>query len=139
MNKMSRALKSQPRMAAASTSIQNSKKVPLPGADRLKPHQRLPTVNLHVGRPDQDPLVAGVDTALQADVLQGFDGRPTVGLNEAAKILRMHVKTLRLHITDGNLDFLQIGTGVDRPRRIFTPTLLLEFYARQRQRVAARD
>ena len=80
----------------------------------------------------------GVADALCDEVLQGFAGRASVGLADAAKILRMHVKTLRIHIADGSVGFIQKGTGTERPRRIFTPNDLIRFYAGQRRREIAR-
>lgn len=76
-----------------------------------------------------------VDPALREEVLQGFAGRATVGLADAAKILRMHVKTLRTHIMDGNVTFIERGTGLERSRRVFTPADLLAFYSGQRRRM----
>ncbi|MBW7973549.1 helix-turn-helix domain-containing protein [Bradyrhizobium sp. BR 10289] len=82
---------------------------------------------------------AGVPEVLCKEVFQGFAGRASVGMNEAAKILKMHVKTLRLHVTDGTISYFQKGTGTERPRRIFTPNDLLQFYAGQHRRVIARE
>jgi hypothetical protein len=76
-----------------------------------------------------------VDSALREEVLQGFAGRPTIGLADAAKVLNMHVKTLRAHIMDGNVSYIEKGTGLERPRRLFTPSDLLNFYAGQRRRL----
>jgi hypothetical protein len=81
---------------------------------------------------------AGVSDALCKEVIQGFAGRASVGMSDAAKILRMHVKTLRIHVADGTISFIQKGTGTERARRIFTPTDLLEFYAGQRRRATER-
>jgi hypothetical protein len=77
----------------------------------------------------------GFDGNLAKELLQGFAGRGSVGSVEAAKLLKMHEKTLRRHLVSGNLTFIDVGTGHERPRRRFTLSDLLAFYAGRRRQM----
>ncbi len=70
-------------------------------------------------------------------IAQGFAGRTTMGMRDAANLLKMDEKTLRRHLARGNITFIETGTGDERMRRVFTPNDLLGFYAGQRRRQAA--
>jgi excisionase family DNA binding protein len=50
---------------------------------------------------------------------------------EAAKRLRMSVKTLRKHVRDGSIRFVEIGRGAVRRRMAFTTTQLDDFIKRR--------
>jgi hypothetical protein len=76
-----------------------------------------------------------IDENLLRELAEGFAGRGSVGPEEAAKLLKMTEKTLRRHLASGDLTFVDVGTGLERPRRRFTLTDLVHFYVGRRRRM----
>jgi excisionase family DNA binding protein len=56
---------------------------------------------------------------------------------EAAKALNISVDTLRDHVAQGSIRYVQIGASKRRPRKAFTPGDLEEFITNQTRRSAA--
>jgi hypothetical protein len=76
------------------------------------------------------------DAAIRERLERGFAGRATVRIVEAAGFLNMTEKTLRRHVTEGNVAFRSTGTGSVRIRREFALSDLLGFYAARKTRGA---
>jgi len=57
-----------------------------------------------------------------------------VRFSEAAKLLKCNEKTLRKHITRGNITFRNVGLGTRRLRREFALADLVGFYAANSRR-----
>lgn len=66
-------------------------------------------------------------------IRDAFRDRVSLTPAEAARLLRMDVKTLREHVRLGNIRYLLKGVGEKRPRREFTESDLVEFLADQRR------
>lgn len=75
------------------------------------------------------------DDHVREALLPGFDGRPTVGIRQAAKLLNMDEKSLRTIIRSGGIGFRVVGGGPLRTRREFTLADLTEFYVGAATRV----
>jgi hypothetical protein len=54
--------------------------------------------------------------------------------HEAARKLRISMKTLKGHVLSGALRYIAIGHGRERPRRMFTDADLDEFVANQKRK-----
>jgi hypothetical protein len=121
------------RQTASKVTGQGSPRKPSVGLERSND-----STGIAVGDARSADAAHIIGAKLCEEVIQGFEGRATIGMAGAARILGMHVKTLRVHVEDGNLSFIQRGTGLERPRRVFTPNDLLDFYVRQRRRASAR-
>ena len=53
---------------------------------------------------------------------------------EAAKLLRVSIKTLNGHIRDGELRYINIGRGAKKPRKMLTDMDIDEFIQRRTRR-----
>lgn len=71
---------------------------------------------------------------IPAPLLNAFADRVSIGAGETARLLGVDSKTLRGHVRRGNIRFLVVGFGEQRPRREFRLADILEFLERMSRR-----
>lgn len=76
------------------------------------------------------------DDHLREALRQGFENRPTLRLAEAAKLLKLHRKTLLKLVEQGTVPCRITGAGRRRLRREFSLTDIERFYANAAARPA---
>ncbi|HEY8063810.1 MAG TPA: helix-turn-helix domain-containing protein [Methylosinus sp.] len=90
------------------------------------------TITDHVS--DRTPTAVDRDPT-RAALAAAFEGKALLTMGEAAGVLRLSVRTLRLHVARGDIAFVTEGAGAIRPRKRFAFADLDQFVQRQRRRM----